>query len=283
MISFPNAKINLGLNIVNKREDGYHDLETIFIPVEFSDILEIKINTDSYDKKVCFYASGLSIGSNPDENLCVKAYRLIDSDYNISPVDIHLHKIIPIGAGMGGGSSDAAFTLIMLNKLFELNLTTNELIKYATKLGSDCAFFIINKIAFAKGRGDILKIIEDVPENLNKYYVYLVNPAINISTREAYSMIIPMKASYDLYNSLKQPANKWKEIIKNDFEMPIFNKYPLIEELKNQMYLSGAIYASMSGSGSTVYGIFEESPKIINPLLIRYKLWEGKILNQQVL
>ena len=253
MIAFPNAKINIGLNIVEKRTDGFHTIESIFYPIfDLVDVLEIiELKDNSYPQ---FSSSGIFIPGNPENNLCLKAYNLLKMEYDIPNVAIHLHKVIPIGAGLGGGSSDAAFTLKLLNNLFRLNLSDNILIEYAQKLGSDCAFFIKNKPVFAFGKGDEF---EDINLNLSTYKIKIEYPSIHIGTAEAYSGVTPIKSKLKLKEIISQPINSWGKLIKNDFEYSIFLNYPEIEQLKLRFYKEGAIYASMTGSGSAVYGIFE--------------------------
>ncbi|HEY8690297.1 MAG TPA: 4-(cytidine 5'-diphospho)-2-C-methyl-D-erythritol kinase [Chitinophagaceae bacterium] len=253
MISFPNCKINLGLNIIRKREDGFHDLETIFLPIPFTDILEI-ISSD----KTEFTITGLPV--NADDNLCIKAYNLLKQDFpDLTAIKIHLHKVIPMGAGLGGGSSDAAFTLQLLNEIFKLNLKTEQLINYGLQLGSDCPFFILNKPCFATGRGEILQKINI---DLTNYKILLVNPGIHIDTKWAFSKIVPRERKISVKEIVKQPIETWKEELQNDFEVPVFAEYPEIEKIKSNLYDLGAIYASLSGSGSSVYGIFSKEKNI---------------------
>lgn len=251
MIVFPNAKINIGLNVVEKRIDGFHDIESIFYPVmELFDVLEI-IKVD----KLQFSSSGITIPGSESDNLCLKAYQLIQSDYKISPVHIHLHKVISIGAGLGGGSSDAAFTLKALNQLFELNLTDEQLINYAKKLGSDCAFFIKNKPIYAFGKGDEF---ESIDLDLSNYEIKIEYPNIHIGTAEAYGGVTPKPSTNNLKELIQLPIAGWKNSIKNDFEDSIFFNHPQIKTLKDKFYNEGAIYASMTGSGSAVFGFFEK-------------------------
>ncbi len=271
MVTFPNAKLNIGLNITEKRADGFHNLETIFYPVPLSDILEFVENENS--KSVNFVNSGIQIDGNPETNLCVKAYHLIKQDFDIPFIDIQLHKTIPFGAGLGGGSADAAFMLKALNEHFKLNLTVEALKNYASKLGSDCAFFIDNKPAFGSGKGDIL---EPIPLNLKGLYIAIVQPSVISNTKEAYSGIKPQKPLYSLKTLIERPIGEWKDLIKNDFETSIFSKYPQIELIKNKLYDQGAIYASMSGSGSSVFGFFHENPNL-SKLFDNCFYWEGKL------
>ena len=249
MIVFPNAKINIGLNVVEKRTDGFHNIESIFYPVmELFDVLEI-IKAD----KLQFSSSGITIPGNEADNLCVKAFRLLKTDFNISPVHIHLHKVIPIGAGLGGGSADAAFTLKALNQLFELHLTEEQLIEYARKLGSDCAFFIKNKPVYAFGKGDEFEPIE---LDLSKLDIKIEYPNIHVGTAEAYAGVVPKPSIKKLKELIQLPISEWKNVLKNDFEDSILPNHPQIKALKEKFYNEGAIYASMTGSGSAVFGIF---------------------------
>jgi 4-diphosphocytidyl-2-C-methyl-D-erythritol kinase len=252
MISFPNAKINLGLLITEKRPDGFHNLETVFFPVEWSDVLEFAISDEFR-----FTSSGIPISGNAESNLVVKAYRLFEEEFSLPTLKIHLHKNIPFGAGLGGGSSDAAFMLRMLNKTFELKLSDDELIAYAAKLGSDCPFFILNKPVFASGRGEIMNIIN---MTLNGHFLLLVKPPIEVSTAKAFQNIVPKKSDRPLTDLLSLPVSDWKEKLVNQFEGSVFQQYPEIKSVKDTLYELGAIYASMSGSGSCVFGIFNELP-----------------------
>lgn len=250
MISFPNAKINLGLNIVSKREDGYHNIESCFYSIPWFDSLEV-IEAASF----AFHSYGLDIPGDSESNLCVKAYELIKKDHDIPPVEIHLLKTIPMGAGLGGGSADGAFTLKMLNGLFDLNLTDSQLEAYSLKLGSDCPFFIKNLPAIAKGRGEQLGLID---LDLSGYHLAIHNPDIHISTKEAYAGVSPNTPDKGVSELIQTSINKWKDVLVNDFEASIFPNHSAIAQLKEDMYESGAIYASMTGSGSTVFGIFKE-------------------------
>jgi 4-diphosphocytidyl-2-C-methyl-D-erythritol kinase len=252
MILYPNAKINLGLQVIEKRADGFHNIETVFYPVGWNDMLEV-LPDDSKSSGVTFSSSGIFIPGAVEENLCVRAYNLISKEYPMPAVKVHLHKMIPIGAGLGGGSSDAAFFIRALNDLFELNLAWGELHHYAKQLGADCSFFITNKPVFAEGKGDQF---ESVNISLKGYYVAIAYPNIHVSTADAYVGVTPQKRNISLEEIILNPINKWKEVLINDFEKKIFEKFPDIAELKKKMYDSGAIYSSMSGSGSAVYGIF---------------------------
>lgn len=253
MIVFPNCKINLGLNIIRKREDGFHDLETIFLPTPFTDVLEI-VPSD----KTELIVTGLPV--NAKDNLCIKAYNLLQQKFpGLPAIKMHLHKVIPLGAGLGGGSSDAAFTLQLLNEKFNLNIETEQLIKFALQLGSDCPFFIINKPSFAKGRGEIL---EPVNIDLSQYKILIVSPGIHIDTKWAFSKIISRERKISIKEIIVQPIESWNGELQNDFELPVFAEYPELEKIKNDLYDLGATYASLSGSGSSVYGIFSKEKNI---------------------
>lgn len=272
MIVFPNCKINLGLSIKGKRSDGYHNLETVFYPVLIKDILEITTLTNDElssvlpgDEYIHFSYSGLPIAGDKNDNLCVKAYYLLKKDFPSLPaIRMHLHKVIPMGAGLGGGSSDGAFTLGLLNEKFALELTTGQLIDYAIQLGSDCPFFIINRSCYAGRRGEML---EELNLDLSAYSLVLINPGIQINTGWAFSRIsFPDSCQSQLQgNTLKeiigQPIDNWKGTLVNDFEKPVFEKFPEIKRIKDHLYKQGAIYAAMSGSGSTVFGIYNKKEK----------------------
>lgn len=268
MVTFPNAKINIGLYITEKRADGFHNLESCFYPVGWCDILEI-LPAD----ELSFKSTGLPIPGSPDSNLCLKAYHLLKQDFDIPPVTIHLHKVVPIGAGMGGGSADCAFTIKTLNELFVLHLSIEQMENYARRLGSDCAFFIQNQPQYCFGKGDEFA---DITIDLTGKFIVLVNPNIHISTAEAYSGVKPQKNEIDLREVLKEPVQTWKNVVKNDFETHLLPKYPRIENIKNKLYELGASYASMTGSGSTVFGIFEEAIEA-QKHFEEYAVWEGKL------
>jgi 4-diphosphocytidyl-2-C-methyl-D-erythritol kinase len=253
MITFPFAKINLGLNIVSKRDDGYHNIETVFFPVHgLTDILEI-VESDRFS----FTQTGLHIDSATEDNLCVKAYHILKKDFKLPPVSICLHKIIPAGAGLGGGSSDASSTLLVLNRIFGLDVPRQRLMSYAAMLGSDCAFFIDGIPSFASGRGEQL---EHSDANIYGMYILLVKPDVHVSTARAYSGVVPKKPLLSLRETVTRPLQEWKEILTNDFEKNIFWQYPAIAAIKEKMYRQGALYASMSGSGATVFGLFRDEP-----------------------
>jgi 4-diphosphocytidyl-2-C-methyl-D-erythritol kinase len=255
MIRFPNAKINLGLRITGTRPDGYHDLQTVFYPIPFKEALECipdnSIQTNQFNQ------TGLTVPGQLKDNLCLKAYELIKAVRPELPyLNIHLHKSIPMGAGLGGGSADAAFMLRMLNDYFKLDLREAALQEMALRLGSDCPFFLLNKPAYAEGRGEKLKPVE---LDLSTYRILIVNPGIHVSTGWAFSQITPSLSQQSPQEIIKLPVSEWRGFLVNDFEGPVCNAYPLIADIKNIMYSSGALYASMTGSGSTVFGIFSAS------------------------
>ena len=253
MITFPNAKINLGLNITEKRPDGYHNLETIFYPIPLEDALEVNVWNEETGK-FRLHQSGLEIAGEAESNLVVKTYKLLDDEFNLPPVDIHLFKHIPSGAGLGGGSADAAFMLKLLNGKFTLGLTDEALEEYATRLGADCAFFIKNEPTYAEGIGNIFSPIS---LSLKGYRIRLVKPDIFVSTRDAFSKIKPHHPKKSLKEIVQLPVEEWKKYMMNDFEESVFPQFPAIGEIKEEMYRQGAVYASMSGSGSSVYGLFK--------------------------
>jgi 4-diphosphocytidyl-2-C-methyl-D-erythritol kinase len=254
MIIFPNAKINIGLNVINRREDGYHNLETIFYPIKINDVLEV-IEAD----ELSFESDGLEIPGRMEDNLCIKGYHLLKKDFDLPPVKMFLYKHIPIGAGLGGGSADAAFFIRLLNQKFHLELSDEQMIGYVRQLGADCAFFIKNKPVFAQGIGDK---IEDIDLDLSKYKIALVMPRVHVSTPEAFRGVKPAVPEHSLKELIRLPVVEWKNHVKNDFELSIFKNHPAIRGVKAALYEAGAIYASMSGSGASVFGIFEEKPAL---------------------
>ena len=258
MITFPNAKINLGLNIVEKRSDGYHNLETIFYPVSIEDALEIT-PLHNAEVKYNLHQAGLAIAGDAESNLVVKAYKMLDADFGLPAVDIHLLKNIPSGAGLGGGSADAAFMLKALNEEFGLQLSYETLEMYAARLGADCAFFVRNQPTYAEGIGNIFS---PITLSLKGYQIVLVKPDVFVSTRDAFSQIKPRRPKKSLKDIVAQPIETWKDEMVNDFEESVFPQFPAIEEIKKELYKQGAIYASMSGSGSSVFGIFAASATI---------------------
>lgn len=253
MITFPNAKINLGLNIVEKRPDGYHNLETIFYPIPLQDALEIT-PWEGGERKYKLAQSGIQIAGDDENNLVVKAYKLLDNLHNLPPIEINLLKHIPSGAGLGGGSADAAFMLCMLNQHFQLNIPNEQLEVYAAQLGADCAFFVENKPTFAEGIGNIFSPIE---LSLKGYKLLLVKPDIFVSTRDAFAQIKPKRPTISLKEVAKMPVEAWKTYMVNDFEESVFPQFPAIADIKAKLYNMGAIYASMSGSGSSVFALFK--------------------------
>ena len=252
MITFPNIKINLGLSITEKRPDGYDNLETVFYPVALEDALEIRTNPEA-QQKFTLHQHGMEIAGNPENNLVVKAYLLLDKEFHLPPVEIHLYKHIPSGAGLGGGSSDAAFMLKLLNEHYNLQLSDNQLEDYAAILGADCAFFIKNTPTYAEGIGNIFSPIE---LSLKGYRIMIVKPDVFVSTREAFANIRPHRPEYPVREVIRRPVAEWKDTLINDFEASVFPQYPVIGEIKEELYHQGAIYASMSGSGSSVFGLF---------------------------
>lgn len=252
MLTFPNIKINLGLSITEKRPDGYHNLETVFYPVNLEDALEIRTSPEA-EKKITLHQYGMEIASSPEDNLVAKAYSLLDKEFHLPPVEIHLYKHIPSGAGLGGGSSDAAFMLKLLNEQFHLNLSEEQLEIYAATLGADCAFFIKNKPVYAEGIGNIFSPIE---LSLKGYQIMIVKPDVFVSTREAFANIHPHHPEYPVKEVIRRPVAEWKDTLINDFEASVFPQHPVIGEIKQELYNQGAIYASMSGSGSSVFGLF---------------------------
>lgn len=269
MISFPNAKINLGLRILRKRRDGYHDIQSYMVPVSLCDALEIVPSNDGFS----FSASGISVDCPDDLNLSVKAYQLFKQYYNINPVKIHLHKVIPAGAGLGGGSSNGAFTLSLLRRMFEMKLCNAELEGMAALLGSDCPFFIANKTQLIEGTGVPTHKYLQIPQ----YEVVIVVPDIHISTSWAYRIIKPSGIAIADQDMLLNNEESWPELLFNDFEEPVFSKYPVISKIKQQLYAAGAFYASMSGSGSAVYGLFKNKPEITG-LFNDHFVWVGKTI-----
>ena len=256
MICFPNAKINLGLQVVSKKPDGYHNIETIFYPIPFCDALEIVL---SESNETTFTQTGIAIDGNPDDNLVMKTFRLLEKDFDLPKTAIYLRKQIPFGAGLGGGSADAAFMLKLLNDFASLGLSVEELEKYAGRLGADCPFFIRNSPVFAEGIGNIFTPLDF---SLRDYYLVLIKPDIHISTKEAYNGINPKQPTFRLTEIIRLPVREWKNYMVNDFEEGVFARYPIIGEIKQSLYDSGAIYSGMSGSGSSVFGIFEDNKKI---------------------
>lgn len=266
MICFPNAKINIGLHVTGKRSDGYHTIETIFYPIPLRDALEAVIST-----KTSFKQTGIKLDAAPEENLVMKAHALFSKKYKLPPLDMYLKKTIPSGAGLGGGSSDAAFMLKLLNEIGACNISDNRLEKMAATIGADCPFFIRNKPVLATGTGNLFKPAEI---SLKGYTICIVKPTVAVSTQEAYTNIKPQKPVFALEKLASIPVPEWKEVLKNDFEPGIFQKYPAIEEIKDKLYALGAEYAAMSGSGSAVYGLFK---KTISPKFADCFVWKGTL------
>lgn len=273
MITFPNAKINLGLNIVEKRADGYHNLETIFYPVQIEDALEVvplKNSSKDFELEVL----GIPVAGDDNENLVVKAYKLLKDKYELPPISIYLQKHIPSGAGMGGGSADGAFMLKLLNDQFQLNLSQHEMEDYATKLGADCPFFIANKPTYATGIGNIFSPINI---SLSEYYILVIKPDVFVSTKDAFALITPSIPSLKITEVVQMPIEQWKKYLINDFEKSVFTQYPSISKIKDLLYDAGAIYASMSGSGSSLYGIFSTPIENAEQLFEGHFVWQGKL------
>jgi len=252
MVSFPNCKINLGLRILRKRADGYHDLSTVFYPLPLKDVLEIL-----HSPAPAFTSYGLPIPGNGNRNICEQAYQLLKADFPTLPdIHIHLYKNIPIGAGLGGGSADGAFTLLALNRQFHLGLDTPSLLDYAAKLGSDCPFFILDTPCLGGGRGEKL---EPITLDLSAYRFVLVNPGIHISTAQAFSLCKPREEGSSLRDIVQAPVPTWTGHLHNDFEEPVFRLHPELRGIKETLYAQGAVYASLTGSGSSFYGLFEKA------------------------
>jgi len=271
MLAFPNSKINLGLYVTEKRTDGFHNIETIFFPIPLKDILEILPLKNSVPDKVIFTNTGIQVDCSAEKNLCIQAYNLLDADFGLPPVEIILHKAVPMGAGLGGGSADGAFTLSLLNQMFTLGLDNEKLAGYASQLGSDCAFFIYNEPAMGTGRGEILY---PVKVNLQGHYLALVKPYVSVGTAEAYRDVKFGEPELPLLEIISRPVTEWKALLKNNFEENILKNHPEIAAIKEKLYGSGAIYACMSGSGSTVFGIFNK-PAMLEGLFPGCFYWEG--------
>ena len=255
MICFPSAKINLGLHVLSKRSDGYHNIETVFYPINLCDALEI---VPAVGGKTVFSQTGIQVEGNPKDNLVLKAYNLLKKDFCLPEVAIYLFKKIPVGAGLGGGSSDAASMIKMLNEFAELNLSKKKMEEYASQIGADCPFFIQNKPVFAEGTGNIFS---PVSISLKDYKIIVKKPSVSVSTKTAYAKVKPQQPAIPLKEIICLPINEWKDKLINDFESGIFAQYPEIEALKQQFYTEGAVYASMSGSGSAVFGIFPKNSR----------------------
>lgn len=275
MLCFPNAKINIGLNITEKRNDGYHNIESLFYPVGICDALEIVADESRRPGEFSFSNSGTAVDCPTDKNLVVKAYQLLYPIYHLPAVKIFLHKLIPFGGGLGGGSSDAAAALILLNQVFSLDIDFEMLKAYASQLGSDCPFFIQNTPAMVGGRGETLK---PAAISLKGLWITIVTPPFGVSTAKAYREIVPSKPQFNIAENIHLPVNEWNDKIVNDFEKPIFNIYPELKSLKEKLFEYGALYASMSGSGSSVYGIFNSCPDVDSQTFSPYFSWTGELL-----
>ncbi|MDX2442648.1 MAG: 4-(cytidine 5'-diphospho)-2-C-methyl-D-erythritol kinase [Bacteroidales bacterium] len=253
MIAFPNAKINLGLNIVSKRSDGFHNLESVFLPLKLADILEVIPKHHNDESSADFFQSGIPIDVDPEKNLVIKAYNLLKTDFDLPPVKIALHKIIPFGSGLGGGSSDATSVVLMLDEIFQLNMTEQIMVSYLEKIGSDCPFFIRNNVSKVQGRGELIRPFS---LDLKGVYVVIVVPNISISTQEAFRLIVPKTPKKSLKESLQCLVEEWDTNVINDFEEVLFPIYPELKAIKDRLNNMGAVYASLSGSGSAIYGLF---------------------------
>lgn len=262
MITFPCAKINLGLNIVSKRPDGYHNLETVFYPIPLTDALEIKYMDEKFpSESPCdLKITGNDVDCNEEDNLVLKAYQLLAADFQLPRVHAHLVKRIPTQAGLGGGSSDAAYMIRLLDERFRLNIGIPEMERYAAKLGADCAFFITADPSYAEGIGDVLMPVDVPGAGLGGYYLAVVKPSVAVSTRDAYAAIVPKTPAKCCRDIVRQPIETWKDELVNDFEAPIFAMHPELAAIKQSLYDAGAVYAAMSGSGSALFGIFREQP-----------------------
>ena len=255
MVVFPNAKINLGLRITSKRTDGYHNLDTLFYPIPLFDVLEV-VQYPSQD--IIFESSGKKIEGTIEQNLCAKAYHLLKNDFpQIPGIQVHLHKHIPMGAGMGGGSADGAFMIKLLNEKFKLGLDNEKMEAYALQLGSDCPIFIRNKPCYATGRGEQMK---DITLDLSAYYLLMVSPGIHVSTAVAFKNVSPDASIQPCKDIIQEPIETWKDRLFNDFEKTVFQSYPVLKQIKDDLYALGAVYASMTGSGSSFYGIYKSLP-----------------------
>lgn len=262
MITFPCAKINLGLNIVSKRPDGYHNLETVFYPIPLTDALEIKYMDEKFpSESPCdLKITGNDVDCNEEDNLVIKAYQLLAADFQLPRVHAHLVKRIPTQAGLGGGSSDAAYMIRLLDERFRLNIGIPEMERYAAKLGADCAFFITADPSYAEGIGDVLMPVDVPGAGLGGYYLAVVKPSVAVSTRDAYAAIVPKAPAKCCRDIVRQPIETWKDELVNDFEAPIFAMHPELAAIRQSLYDAGAVYAAMSGSGSALFGIFREQP-----------------------
>jgi len=259
MITFPIAKINLGLNVVERRPDGYHNLETVFYPVPIRDALEVQVMDEAFPSAFdCdLKMTNLSIDGDEQRNLVVRAYHLLKKDFPALPrIHAHLYKGIPTQAGMGGGSGDCAYMIMLLNRMFNLQLSEEQMIGYATQLGADCPFFILSSPAYAEGIGERLSRIS---LDLSGLYLAVVRPPIPVSTKEAFSLITPHHPARNCRDIVMQPVENWRGELVNDFEQSVFTLHPEIGAIKERLYEMGAVYAAMSGSGSSLFGLFKEN------------------------
>jgi len=270
MLVFPNAKINLGLNILRKRADGYHDISTVFYPIGLSEMLEITLNDKS---EIEWVNTGLPIDCEMEKNLVVKAYRMLDAQFNLPGVIMQLHKTIPFGAGLGGGSADAAFALVALNEFFKLGLSKQELASFAANLGSDCAFFVYNQACVASGRGEILSPIDF---SLKGKHLLLITPQVHVSTAMAYAGVTPSIPPILPEYIVQKDIQEWKDYLVNDFEKSVFASFPELKYWRDKLYEEGALYAAMSGSGSSLFGIFDQTPPVLQATHHCF-VWQGEL------
>lgn len=284
MITFPCAKINLGLNIVEKRPDGYHNIETVFFPVNIADALSIHEMPENYPytSPCCLKVTGTDYLCNDDDNLVIKAYKKIAAEHEVPRIFANLHKNIPSQAGMGGGSSDAAYMIRLLNDAFSIGMTQQEMERHAAQLGADCAIFVSTdptnpKGVYATGIGEILSPLPETWNALNGKWMALIKPDVAVSTKQAFAGITPRKPIKNCRDIVLQPIETWKEELKNDFEESIFPQLPILAEVKQLLYDNGAVYAAMSGSGSTIFGIFDEKPTFVTEKFSKYYNYYYKI------
>jgi 4-diphosphocytidyl-2-C-methyl-D-erythritol kinase len=262
MIAYPNAKVNLGLRILRKRPDGYHDIESVFIPIKWEDIIEVIEDGANGAGRVTFTSSGLEVPADGKPNLCERAYMLLAQEFALPAVKMHLHKMIPMGAGLGGGSADAAFVLRLLHDIFSLGLNDAALEERAARLGSDCPFFIRNRPQYVTGRGELMQPFD---LNITGHHILVIHPGVHVGTAEAYAGVTPQVPDSDLRELLQRPISEWRDTVKNDFEGSVSRHHPIIGELKELLYANGAHYASMTGSGAAVFGIFGEKKNVDLP------------------
>lgn len=274
MIVRPNAKINIGLNIVSKRPDGFHNLETLMVPLCMADELKLTENKHIGAKKFELSIDGLAIDGALDSNLVSRAYYLLNADFTLPPVKASLRKQVPMGAGLGGGSADCAFMITALNKMFDLKLSVQDMQRYASMLGSDCAFFVQDKPAYATGRGEILT---PVKLDLSDYTIVVVKPDVHVNTSQAYGLLAPQTPKYPIMDLLSKSPEEWPGKMVNDFETPIFGMYPVLSNIKDELYRLGAAYASMTGSGSAIYGLFRNKPDFESLKFDNCFVWQGKV------